>query len=99
MTCPVAVRMAAFPWRAPRDGAGAVPGATTARGVTVRPLGRAEAPAAVDAVFAGLSPRSRFLRFHSPVPRLAPGVRERLTDLDGHARVALVAETGGVAVG
>lgn len=58
----------------------------------VRPLDRAEAEAAVDAVFAGLSPRSRYLRFHSPVPRLPDSVRARLVDIDGTRHAAVVAE-------
>lgn len=48
--------------------------------------------AAVDAVFAGLSSRSRYLRFHTPVPRLSGSMRTALLDVDGHDRVALVAE-------
>ncbi|MDN5858134.1 MAG: GNAT family N-acetyltransferase [Pseudonocardia sp.] len=48
--------------------------------------------AAVDAVFAGLSSRSRYLRFHTPVPRLSGAMRAALLDVDGHDRVALVAE-------
>lgn len=67
--------------------------------VEIRLLPAAEALGVVDAVFAGLSPRSRYLRFHSPVPRLTPSVRARLADLDGHRRVAVVAEAGGTAIG
>ena len=59
----------------------------------LHPLDRAGAGAAVDAVFAGLSPRSRYLRFHSPVPRLPESVRARLVDVDGHRHAAVVAET------
>ncbi|QYN32165.1 GNAT family N-acetyltransferase [Pseudonocardia sp. DSM 110487] len=58
----------------------------------VQPLDRARAEAAVDAVFAGLSPRSRYLRFHSPVPRLPESVRARLVDIDGIRHAAVVAE-------
>jgi GNAT superfamily N-acetyltransferase len=57
--------------------------------VLIRPLTTCDAPAAVDAVFAGLSPRSRYLRFHSPVPRLSASLRRALADLDGHRRVAV----------
>jgi GNAT superfamily N-acetyltransferase len=64
--------------------------------VVVRPLDRASAGAAVDAVFAGLSPHSRYLRFHSPVPRLAPAVRARLVDVDGVRQAAVVAEVEGM---
>jgi RimJ/RimL family protein N-acetyltransferase len=67
--------------------------------LAIRALTWSEAPAAFDAVFAGLSPRSRFLRFHSPLPRLSPQLRESLTDLDGHRRVAVLAEAGGAPVG
>jgi GNAT superfamily N-acetyltransferase len=58
----------------------------------VRPLDPADAEAAVDAVFAGLSPRSRYLRFHAPVPRLPESVRTRLVDIDGARHAAVVAE-------
>jgi GNAT superfamily N-acetyltransferase len=58
----------------------------------VRTLDRAGAEAAVDAVFAGLSPRSRYLRFHSPVPQLPESVRARLVDIDGARHAAVVAE-------
>ncbi|MEU4446004.1 GNAT family N-acetyltransferase [Actinosynnema sp. NPDC050801] len=57
----------------------------------VRELHAAEAGNAVDAVFQGLSPRSRYLRFHAPVPRLTAAMRRRLTDLDGHRKAAVVA--------
>ena len=59
--------------------------------VALRPL-TPDNGAAVDAVFAGLSSRSRYLRFHTPVPRLTAAMRAALLDLDGHDRVALVAE-------
>lgn len=47
---------------------------------------------AVDVVFAGLSERSRYLRFHGPTPRLTGAVRRELLDVDGRSRVGLVAE-------
>lgn len=65
----------------------------------VRELHRAEAGRAVDTVFHGLSPHSRYLRFHTPVPRLTAAMRERLTDLDGHRRTAVVAESRRTPVG
>lgn len=65
----------------------------------LQPLPAAQAPAAVDAVFAGLSARSRYLRFHSPVPRLSHSLRRSLTDLDGQRRVAVVARILGDPVG
>jgi GNAT superfamily N-acetyltransferase len=61
----------------------------------VRPLDRPNAEAAVDAVFAGLSLRSRYLRFHSPIPRLPASVRARLVDIDGRRHAAVVAEADG----
>ncbi len=64
-----------------------------ADGFTVRPLERARAGDTVDTVFAGLSPHSRYLRFHSPVPRLPAAVRARLVDVDGRRHAAVVAET------
>ncbi|MGM1057772.1 GNAT family N-acetyltransferase [Saccharothrix sp. Mg75] len=59
----------------------------------VRELHRAEAADVVEAVFRGLSPHSRYLRFHAPVPRLTADMRRRLADLDGRRRTALVAES------
>jgi GNAT superfamily N-acetyltransferase len=67
--------------------------------VDVEVLDRADAGAAVDTVFAGLSTHSRYLRFHSPIPRLPPSVRARLVDVDGHRHVAMVARVCGVPVG
>jgi GNAT superfamily N-acetyltransferase len=46
----------------------------------------------VDAVFAGLSPESRYLRFHAGLPRLPDALREVLVAVDGSRHVALVAE-------
>jgi GNAT superfamily N-acetyltransferase len=46
----------------------------------------------VDAVFAGLSPESRYLRFHAGLPRLPDTMREALVAVDGCRHVALVAE-------
>jgi GNAT superfamily N-acetyltransferase len=51
--------------------------------------------ATVDAVFAGLSEQSRYLRFHTAMPRLPGSVRRSLLDVDGHDRAALVAEVSG----
>jgi GNAT superfamily N-acetyltransferase len=58
----------------------------------LRPVGSDEAGPVVDAVIAGLSARSRYLRFHAPVPRLSDALRRQLTTLDGRHR-AVVAET------
>jgi GNAT superfamily N-acetyltransferase len=65
----------------------------------VRVLHRAEAGHAVDTVFQGLSPQSRYLRFHAPVPRLTASMRRQLTDLDGYRRTAVVAESGREPIG
>jgi GNAT superfamily N-acetyltransferase len=46
----------------------------------------------VDAVFAGLSPESRYLRFHAGLPRLPDTLRDALVAVDGSRSVALVAE-------
>ena len=58
---------------------------------TVRPLTH-DAGAALDRVFAGLSPHSRLLRYHAPMPRLPGSVRRALLDLDGRDRLGFVAE-------
>jgi GNAT superfamily N-acetyltransferase len=68
-------------------------------GPSVRALDRWSAPAAVDAVFDGLSDHSRYLRFHAPVPRLTKAFRDRLVDLDGDGHAACVAEVLGRPVG
>ena len=65
----------------------------------VRPLHAAEAGLAVDTVFHGLSPHSRYLRFHAPVPRLTASMRRRLTDLDGYRKAAVVAECRSTPIG
>jgi GNAT superfamily N-acetyltransferase len=67
-------------------------------GIVVRELGPGEGDV-LDAVFAGLSDHSRYLRFHSPVPRLVPAVRRALAAVDGHRHVALVAVAGREPIG
>jgi GNAT superfamily N-acetyltransferase len=57
---------------------------------TVRPLRRDDG-ALLDAVLEGLSERSRYQRFHSPKPRLLAAERRRLTDVDDHDHLALIA--------
>jgi GNAT superfamily N-acetyltransferase len=65
----------------------------------IRPLRRDEADVLVRFVDL-LSPRSRFLRFHSPIPALPPMVRRALLDVDERDRIALVAEADdGTAIG
>jgi GNAT superfamily N-acetyltransferase len=60
---------------------------------TVRELGRDEGDL-FDAIMAGLSPQSRYLWFHIPIPALTPGLRRALLDVDGVRHFALVAEAG-----
>jgi GNAT superfamily N-acetyltransferase len=66
--------------------------------VVVRELGPGEEHV-LDVVFAGLSDQSRYLRFHSPVPRLVPAVRRALAAVDGRRHVALVALAGREPIG
>lgn len=65
---------------------------TTTTPVRLRDLRRDDGPL-LDALMAGMSPRSRFLRFHTPIPSLSSGMRRALLDVDGRDRIALVAET------
>src|SRR5918994_1868291 len=62
--------------------------------ITVRELVPADRDLVV-AVFERLSPRSRFLRFLSPLPSLPEPTLARLLDVDGHDHVALVAVRDG----
>ena len=65
--------------------------------IRVRRMTRAD-ETALDVTFAGLSERSRFLRYHSATPRLTARMRRALLDIDGArhlAHVAEVAEPGG----
>jgi GNAT superfamily N-acetyltransferase len=64
---------------------------TTTAILRVRRL-RADDVHVLDTVFAGLSDRSRYLRFHSSVPRLTGSLRRMLLDVDDRGRLALVAE-------
>lgn len=67
------------------------PAATTTATIRLRPLCNGETDV-VDAVFAGMSARSRRLRFHGPRPRLPAAMRRALADVDGRRHLALVAE-------
>jgi RimJ/RimL family protein N-acetyltransferase len=58
--------------------------------VTVRELRPGETEV-LDAVFAGLSDRSRYLRFHGATPRLTGAVRRHLTAVDGRRHLAVAA--------
>ncbi len=65
----------------------------------VTELNRDTAPEAVDAVFEGLSARSRYLRFHSPTPRLTASARRVLVDVDGERHAAVCARIGDAPIG
>jgi GNAT superfamily N-acetyltransferase len=62
--------------------------------VLVRPMTRADAPA-VHAVFDGMSPASRRMRFLTGVPRLTPAMVRLLTAVDHERHGAWVAEVEG----
>jgi hypothetical protein len=49
--------------------------------VTVTPLARGDV-GAIQQVFDGLSPGSRYLRFLTPTPALAPALADRLAEVD-----------------
>lgn len=59
--------------------------------LSVRPL-RCDDRSTLDAWFAGLSDRSRELRFFAPTPRLTRTLATQLLDVDGTRRFAVVAE-------
>ncbi|GAA4704617.1 hypothetical protein GCM10023215_50420 [Pseudonocardia yuanmonensis] len=48
----------------------------------------------LDAVLDGLSPTSRYRRFHTPAPRPTPEVRAMLAAVDGRSHIAVAAFTG-----
>jgi GNAT superfamily N-acetyltransferase len=58
--------------------------------IRIRELGPGDGDV-VDAVFAGLSPHSRYLRFQAQVAELSAATRRSLTALDGRTHVALAA--------
>ena len=66
--------------------------------VRIREIGPGDG-AVVDEVFAGLSPRSRYLRFQAPVAELSAATRRSLTSLDGCTHVALAAFCRGRPIG
>jgi GNAT superfamily N-acetyltransferase len=53
----------------------------------------------LDTVFEGLSPASRYRRFHGATPRLSPRVRDRLVAVDGRTHIAVAAFAGAEPVG
>jgi GNAT superfamily N-acetyltransferase len=77
---------------------GARAGSADLSRVRIRELGPADGDV-VDVVFAGLSPRSRYLRFHGPVGELSAATRRSLTALDGRTHVALAAFAQGRPIG
>ena len=66
--------------------------------LTIRPLAPLEA-GPLQAVFQGLSTKSRQLRYHTPVSVLRPAMLRHLTDVDPGRHVAVVATFGGRPVG
>ena len=70
------------------------PDLTPFQEIRVRRMTRAD-EAALDDTFAGLSERSRFLRYHSATPRLTARMRRALLDIDGARHLAHVAEVAG----
>jgi GNAT superfamily N-acetyltransferase len=58
--------------------------------VTLRELGPGETDV-LDAVFAGLSDHSRYLRFHGATPRMTGPVRRKLAAVDGRRHLAVAA--------
>jgi GNAT superfamily N-acetyltransferase len=66
--------------------------------VRIRELGPGDGDV-VDVVFAGLSARSRYLRFQFPVAELSAGTRRSLTAFDGRTHVALAAFAQGRPIG
>jgi GNAT superfamily N-acetyltransferase len=66
--------------------------------VTVRPLCPGET-GPLERVFDGLSPRSRYLRFLAPVPRLTTSTLQQLTDVDHVRHGSWVAQLGSEPVG
>ncbi len=72
--------------------------ATATSLVWIRELGPSDGDV-VDMVFAGLSPRSRYLRFQAPVVELSAATRRSLTALDGRTHVALAAFAQGRPIG
>jgi GNAT superfamily N-acetyltransferase len=59
--------------------------------IRIRPLLHGESEP-LRVVFAGMSPTSRYQRFHTPLPRLTAPMQKLLTDTDGQRHTAFVAE-------
>jgi GNAT superfamily N-acetyltransferase len=58
----------------------------------IRRLRAGEVAAPLQSVFDGMSVRSRYLRYHTEMPRLTAAYRATLTTVDGARHVVLVAE-------
>lgn len=58
--------------------------------VALRELGPGET-GVLDAVFAGMSAHSRYLRFHGATPRMTGAVRRKLAAVDGRRHLAVAA--------
>jgi GNAT superfamily N-acetyltransferase len=58
--------------------------------ISIRELGPGEFDV-LDAVYAGLSPGSRFHRFHAASPRMLPAIRDALAAVDGCRHIAVAA--------
>jgi GNAT superfamily N-acetyltransferase len=71
---------------------------TVTAAIRLRELGPGEEDV-LDAVFAGLSPESRYRRFHGGVPALSPAMRTVLAAVDGHRHLAVAAFVGDEPVG
>jgi GNAT superfamily N-acetyltransferase len=64
----------------------------------IRPL-RSGDDGPIRDIFAGMSAKSRFLRFHSPMPRLSPAMLHQLAATKPGHHIALVASVSGRDVG
>jgi GNAT superfamily N-acetyltransferase len=76
----------------------AVPHIAAARRIRVRPLTTSDRDL-IERVFDGLSPRSRFLRFLAPMPRLPRRTLDLLSAVDGTSHAAWVAMQGAEPIG
>lgn len=59
--------------------------------VSIRPMSSSDA-AAIDQLFAAMSPQNRYRRFHAAVRTISAAMRRVLLDVDGLQRAAFVAE-------
>jgi len=68
------------------------------RHLRLRPIEPADAPR-IERAFSRLSPRTVYLRFLAPIPRIGAAELTRLTNVDHHHREAIVALDGDEIVG